>query len=74
MLVVGRDAFLEHAFAQQSVEEGRLAGVELTDDDQQEEFVQLAQAALEEIQVVLGRVEARQNDTQLFEQLPFLSQ
>ena len=46
-----RDAFLEHARAEEGIDEGALPGVELADDDEQEELVELPRGVGEGLRV-----------------------
>ena len=57
-----RHAFLEHALAEQRVDERALAGVELADDDEQEELVELTHRGRERREVRGG---GRQRDQQV---------
>ena len=47
----GRDALFQQPLTQQGVDNCRLAGIELADDDQQKEFVQLGQGPLQRREV-----------------------
>jgi len=68
------DPLLQEPAAQEGVDEGALAGVELAGDDEQEELVELARRALEG-RLVLGRgVEAGERPAQLGEQPPVLGE
>ena len=59
-----RDPFGDHLAAEQRVDEGALAGVELADDDQEEELVELLDRAVERLLVLRRRVEPGQRRPQ----------
>src|SRR6185436_1333646 len=62
-----RDAFFEHGAAEQSVDERALAGVELADDDEQEQLVELADRLGERGAVVGLGLDAPERHLQLAE-------
>ena len=71
--VVGVTPFLEHALAEQRVDERALARVELADHHQQEQLVELADGARERLLVLLRGLDAHEQHPQLSElavQLP----
>lgn len=70
----GQHAFGQQAFAQHGVEKGGLAGVELADDHEQEKLIQLVERLLEQSQIFFGRVEADQQQAQVFEQAALVAQ
>ena len=67
-----RDAFLQHAAAEQRIDERALAGVELADDDDQEQLVELLHRSAEGVEVVGRRLEAHQHVAQLRQRRPFV--
>ena len=73
-----RHPFLEDRRAEQGVDERALAGVELADDDQQEQFVELTDRLRERGLSFLGGARTRQHhleiaqDATLVSQQPFL--
>jgi hypothetical protein len=60
-----RDPLGEKPFAEQRVDEGSLAGIELADDDEQKQLIQLEQRPVEHLQVFRRRVQAGQRPAQL---------
>ena len=54
----------DHPAAEQRVDERALAGVELADDDEQEQLVELLDRAVERLLMFGGGVEPAQGDTQ----------
>ena len=67
-----RDPFLDDLAAEQRVDERALAGVELADDDEQEQLVELLDRAVERL-LVLGRgVEPGQRRPQPRQDAPLL--
>ena len=63
-----RDAFVEHARAEQGVDERALAGVELADDDEEEELVELPHRLGERGGVWTGGGHGRELDLQVGQQ------
>ena len=55
-------------FAQQRIEEGRLARVKLAHHNKQKELVELVEAALEQIQILLRRLQTRKLDADVVKQ------
>ena len=68
----GHDAFGQVVAAEQGVDDGALAGVELADDDDEEELLQLGEGVADEGEVGVGRVETREGDLQVGQQAAFV--
>ena len=63
------DAFLEDALADERVDERALAGVELADDDEEEELVELDEGGPERGRVVWRRGDCRELGSEIGEQV-----
>ena len=68
-----RDAFLHQPLAGEGVDEGALSGVELADDDEEEQLVELLDRSLERGHVLVACAEANQAGAQLIEDAPLLA-
>ena len=68
-----RHAFLGDLAADERVDEGALAGVELADDHQEEELVELGDRGLERLLVLPRRVEPGEGDAQAAEHRALLA-
>ena len=68
----GHDAFGQIVAAEQGVDDGAFAGVELSDDDDEEELLQLGEGVADQRQVGVGRIETREGDLQVGEQAAFV--
>ncbi len=68
-----RHAFLGDLAADQRVDEGALAGVELADDHQEEQLVELGDGRLERLLMLAGGVEPGERDAQAAEHRPLLA-
>jgi hypothetical protein len=69
-----RNPFLEDGLAHQCVDEGALAGVELADDDHEEELVELADRCGERGLIIRGGAKLGERVAQRREQVARLSQ
>ena len=65
----GRDPLLQQALPQEGVDQGAFAGVELTDDHQQEEFIQLLDGLTQRLPVFVRGAELHQGDPQIVQEL-----
>ncbi len=74
MAVVGVTPSVEEFATEQGVDQRRLAGVELADDDEQEELVELTQALGEGPALVGGDIVAFEGRRNLGEQLALVAQ
>ena len=67
-----RDPFGDHLAAEQRVDEGALAGVELADDDEKEQLVELLDRAVERLLMLRCSVEPGQRRPQPREETPLV--
>ena len=68
-VVVGVTPSFSRRLPEEGVDEGALAGVEFTDDDEQEEFVELLDGSTQRLPVFVGGAELNQGDSQIVQEL-----
>ncbi len=66
-----RHPFGQQPFAQHGIEKGRFTGVKFAHHYQHKEFLHLVGAGLEQRQICLRRMKARQQESQLLQHRPF---